>query len=465
MGALGSHECLQLLPVRLIELWSKVWIPVGPRCHRTQLNRGFTDGMHDVRSQEPRATKPRAVTPDDCIRPSALCKHRSVSGDVPENPTSETDPGGGRESMRAIVDPTNPDPATLSRAGAMIRSGHLVAFPTETVYGLGAHALDESATAAVFRSKGRPSTDPLIVHVRDVDATRDLVENWDGRADELAQEFWPGPLTLVIRKSAAVPDSITAGRRTVALRIPANPVALGLLSAAGVPIAAPSANRFGRISPTRADDVEAELSGGYDLLLDGGHTEVGVESTVVDLSDEIPVLLRPGAVTHQQLQDLLGEVRLPQDRVRPEDRAAIAPGQFLRHYSPSTSLIAIGEAHGSGEAAMEQVLQLLDGRGITAKGVRLPRQAADAAKVLYESLRSADGSGDVLVVQMLEGEGLAAAVNDRIFRACQGRVLRDIDPEALEQLIGSDDLARPTDSEMPPTIRLRVPEARNSWES
>lgn len=336
-----------------------------------------------------------------------------------------------RPSVRVRLDRDDPDRGLLERAGALIRRGRLVAFPTETVYGLGADALDPVATASIFTAKGRPSSDPLIVHVASPDDARELTVSWDERAEQLGAAFWPGPLTLVLHKSAVVPDGITAGLPTVAIRVPAHPVALGLIRAAARPVAAPSANRFGRISPTTADAVEAELLGRYDMLLDAGRTDVGVESTVVDLTGPVPVVLRPGGVTVEQLETVLGEVRVLSGHTQSESADAVAPGQFLRHYSPSTPLIAVR----GGRDVVADVVAELRGRGIAVIDIHLPDRPGPAAAELYERLRSADGTADVIVVGMVEPVGVGRAINDRLFRASRGQVVDSADPAVLERMI------------------------------
>lgn len=330
-----------------------------------------------------------------------------------------------------LVDPGRPDPGVLERAGGIIRDGGLVAFPTETVYGLGAAALDQDATALIFEAKGRPSSDPLIVHVDSVGAARSLTTKWDERADRLTDRFWPGPLTIVMAKSDAVPDGITAGRRTVAIRMPAHPVALGLIAAAGRPVAAPSANRFGRISPTTADAVEAELSGRYDMLIDGGPTSVGVESTVLDLTGATPVVLRPGGVTLEELRTVLGEVDVRSGHSQSESVEAVAPGQFLRHYSPATPLVAVRR----GSVPMEDVVDALRGRGIDVAVVDLPDDVGSAANELYRRLRSADGTAAVIVVAMVDESDIGRAVNDRLFRAARGTIIDSIGDDTWEELV------------------------------
>lgn len=313
-----------------------------------------------------------------------------------------------------------------------------MAFPTETVYGLGAHALDPAATERIFAAKGRPSTDPLIVHIATAAQARDLSSHWPDAADRLIEQFWPGPLTLVVAKSPAVPDSITANRPTVALRIPAHRVAHGLLESAGVPVAAPSANRFGRISPTSADDVESELQGRYDLLLDAGTTTLGVESTVLDLTGETPVLLRPGGVSAESIRSMVGDLEILKRQSTSEADDAIAPGQFLRHYSPLTPLVAVD---GTTQIATELVAALVE-RGIHARYLELSQAPDIAAHDLYRVLRSGDGTAEVLIVQLVPSQGLGVAVNDRLYRASQGRVVVDASNstvDLIEALLGGQE--------------------------
>src|SRR5687767_563831 len=203
------------------------------------------------------------------------------------------------------LDPRHPDPEGIARAAAVLSRGGLVAFPTETVYGLGAHALDSAAVRRIFDAKGRPAEDPLIVHVHDIYALNELTEDRPHGVEVLASRFWPGPLTMVMRRSRAVPPEVTAGLDTVAIRIPAHPIAHALISAAAIPIAAPSANLFSRPSPTRAAHVLEDLDGRIDLVIDGGAATVGVESTVIDLTAATPAILRPGAVTAEMIEAVL----------------------------------------------------------------------------------------------------------------------------------------------------------------
>lgn len=236
------------------------------------------------------------------------------------------------------VDPLYPELAVIRQAAELLRAGGLVAFPTETVYGLGANALDAHAVERIFWAKGRPPENPVIVHVADAAQARRLVAHWPEQATLLAGLFWPGPLTLVLPRLPCVPDQVTAGGPTVGIRAPAHPVALALLRAADVPIAAPSANPANRLSPTRAEHVLAGLSGRIELILDGGPTPGGLESTVLDLTATPPRILRPGLVSPQQLRAALGELAPPPE-VAPAPGAPLpSPGCMPRHYAPSVPL-------------------------------------------------------------------------------------------------------------------------------
>ncbi|HVX61841.1 MAG TPA: L-threonylcarbamoyladenylate synthase, partial [Pirellulales bacterium] len=250
------------------------------------------------------------------------------------------------------LDPARPAPDVIARAAAVLRAGGLVAFPTETVYGLGANALDATATSQIFVAKGRPSHNPLIVHLADANEIDQLAAGWPEAAARLAARFWPGPLTLVLPKRPAVPDVVTAGGPTVAVRIPAHPVAQALLKAARVPIAAPSANASNHISATRAEHVLKGLGGRIPLILDGGPTAGGLESTVLDVTCNPPRLLRPGLVSPSEIEAVIGKIAVgpasscEQDPLDAESEDAAkavvrSPGMLARHYAPSVPLECI----------------------------------------------------------------------------------------------------------------------------
>jgi L-threonylcarbamoyladenylate synthase len=352
------------------------------------------------------------------------------------------------------VDPRAPDPNVIEIAARHLREGRLVAFPTETVYGLGAHALDREALRRVFAAKGRPSTDPLIVHIDDVQRMAGLTEMRPAAVEALAARFWPGPLTLVVRRSAAVPDEVTAGLSTVAIRVPSHPVALTLLRAADIPVAAPSANLFSRPSPTQASHVIDDLGDRIDVVLDGGPTTVGLESTVLDLTRERPTILRPGAVTIEMLRPLLPGVEMQRRADAAATTPMASPGLLEKHYSPKTPLTLY---EGDSEPAIAALLadahrELESGRrvGVLASaedaaaiaaamaarvrlGVLGSREDPDAvAARLYAALRELDASGVdvILALGTPIHTGVGAAIADRLRRAAAGRIVTGRDSGA-----------------------------------
>ena len=237
------------------------------------------------------------------------------------------------------VDPVHPKDSLLQPAALILRQGGLVAFPTETVYGLGANALNPEAVARIFCVKGRPGDNPLIVHISGIDGLSPLVSRIPPLANKLFQAFSPGPLTLILPKSSRVPDLVTAGLDTVAIRIPAHPVARRLIELAGVPIAAPSANRSGRPSPTQAWHVAADLDGQIPLIIEAGSSQFGLESTVLDVTGDIPVILRPGAITASQIREIAGDVTEESRAFASGAGAPRSPGMKYRHYAPRAQVI------------------------------------------------------------------------------------------------------------------------------
>jgi L-threonylcarbamoyladenylate synthase len=308
------------------------------------------------------------------------------------------------------------DKGTLARAASLIRAGRLVAFPTETVYGLGANALDPKAVERIYQAKGRPRGSPLIVHASSIEMARGLVRNWPEAAERLARRYWPGPLTLVLPKQPCVPDVVTAGLDTVGIRVPAHPVALALLREAGVPIAAPSANRFSELSPTRAEHVAKALGGVVDMILDGGPTAVGIESTVLSLANARPLLLRAGMVSQAEIEASIGPVVVAG---RIEDAMAHpSPGMHKKHYSPRTPLILVegGVLPASGRGAY---LWIKHGAR-AAKSIAMPEAAAAYAAVLYETLHRLDAEDWDWIGVEEPPEGTEwAGVADRLRRAAQ----------------------------------------------
>lgn len=300
----------------------------------------------------------------------------------------------------------------------MLNRGGLVAFPTETVYGLGALARDGRAVAGLFAVKARPSFDPVIVHIASASALADLASEVPPLARVLAERFWPGPLTLVLPKRAEVPDIVTAGLPTVGVRVPRHPVALALLEAAGQPVAAPSANPFGSISPTTAQHVLDGLGDRIDLILDGGPCEVGVESTVLSLAGARPRLLRPGGITREELETIAGPVDLGEPAPRPE-----APGQLASHYATRTAirLAAPGEtAPPPGlRAGLLRLAAVTPGDGYAAvETLSAAGDLREAAANLFAALRRLDALGlELIVAESLPEAGLGAAIMDRLRRA------------------------------------------------
>ena len=313
-----------------------------------------------------------------------------------------------------------PRAADIEKAVALLNAGELVAFPTETVYGLGADASNPAAVARIFAAKGRPTTHPLIVHLSGLAAARAWAAELPEAAMRLAEAFWPGPLTLVLPKSARVSAAVTGGQSSVALRSPAHPVARALLAAFGRGIAAPSANRYGRISPTRAADVREELGASVALVLDGGDCEVGLESTIVACLDGHVTLLRPGSVSRSQVADVVGKVDDPgadAPRAPGRDRAHYAPGTPLSIVPPSELRAAVD----AGLAAGGRIAVLARGAHFGAERVsfhRMPEAPAAYGRALYAALRALDaaGAGRILVEAVPEGEAWAA-VADRLARA------------------------------------------------
>jgi L-threonylcarbamoyladenylate synthase len=314
-----------------------------------------------------------------------------------------------------------PDPTRIEEAVALLNAGELVAFPTETVYGLGADARNPVAVARIFAAKGRPVSHPLIVHVSSLAAAQEWIADLPDSARRLAEAFWPGPLTIVLPKAADVPAAITGGQSTVALRAPAHPVARALLAAFGAGIAAPSANRYGRISPTCAADVYEELGDRVALVLDGGPCEVGLESTIVACLGGRVTLLRPGAVSRSQLEDVVGEVA-DADAASPR-----VPGRNRSHYAPRTTLAVIKAAEFLPEinralAAGERLAVIARSSAPVASDQlvwrQLGKRPAEYGRALYAALRELDRVGAArILVEGVPDEEPWAAIADRLRRA------------------------------------------------
>ena len=344
------------------------------------------------------------------------------------------------KTLRLVVDPEDLQNSkaddVLGRAVQLLRAGGLVALPTETVYGLGANALDAAAVRRIFEAKQRPAWDPIIVHIADVAMLEGLVEEVPEAARRLIETFWPGPLTLLLPRTAAVPDAVTAGRALVGVRMPVHPVALELIRRAGVPVAAPSANLFGHISPTTAAHVLADLDGRIDAVVDAGATGLGVESTVLDPCQSPMVIYRPGAVTAAQVQAVAGAVEVFRGggELADQPKAALpSPGVGLRHYAPRARLVLVEAPLAELGARLADAAQGLAGETV---GFMLPAEVAapdgaaaafawgrwaepdELARKLYAGLRTLDGAGcSVILCPLPPPEGIGAAIRDRLLKA------------------------------------------------
>lgn len=347
------------------------------------------------------------------------------------------------------IDAQHPEPEVIADAARVIQDGGLVAFPTETVYGLGADALNAQAVAGIFAAKGRPADNPLIVHIADVEQLAELVAELPPAVDVLARHFWPGPLTLVLPRKPRVPDAVTAGLDTVAVRMPDHAVALALIRAGRRPIAAPSANLSGRPSPTEARHVWEDLAGRIDVILDGGPCRIGVESTVLDLTAERPTILRPGAITPEHLAPFLGAVRVHPAAAGVEHAASAeaaaepvrSPGMKYRHYAPRTPCILYeGDAAAIVRAVAQRVAQeRAAGKrvAVLATAENAPAYDADVvyvagrraepetvARELYRSLRRLDEAGvDLIIMEGVDPTGIGEAIMNRMRRAAGHRVV------------------------------------------
>jgi L-threonylcarbamoyladenylate synthase len=332
------------------------------------------------------------------------------------------------------VDSLKPNAEIIARAADILRRGGLVAFPTETVYGLGANALDATAVARIFEAKARPAWNPVIAHVNSVADARALVTRWPEFATQLATAFWPGPLTLVLPKADLVPDIVSAGLPAVAIRVPAHPVARALIGAAGFPVAAPSANRFTELSPTTAAHVEASMGSRVEMILDGGSSDVGIESTVVDLTGACPVVLRPGVISQRMIAEIVGVPVSMAHVSQPESEPRLSPGMMERHYAPradvwlfnatdvfelrqSVSRRASGPEAGTVAAlVIDWSMPLPD----QVRGIPMPNDPLAYARVLYATLHSLDKEGvAVVAIERPPQTDAWTGVHDRLNRAAR----------------------------------------------
>ncbi|HHV62919.1 MAG TPA: threonylcarbamoyl-AMP synthase [Firmicutes bacterium] len=373
---------------------------------------------------------------------------------------------GNKKTDVIRVDPVHPELDLIRRAARVLREGGLVAFPTETVYGLGANALNEEAVRGIFRAKGRPADNPLIVHIARKEDLTGVALAIPSIAERLIDRFWPGPLTLIFPRHPSVPLVTTGGIDTVAVRMPDHDIALALIAEAGVPVAAPSANTSGRPSPTVAEHVICDLGSKVDLILDGGPTAVGVESTVLDITVTPPVILRPGGTTPEEIQSVVGDVILPGPETwtaEPDSTAdgargpaPKAPGMKYRHYSPEAEVVLFGTSEGRVQAMAERIWA--EATRLVASGKRVGIMCTDESCGLYASLvrhapsgttssldivssgtrqdlstiaskifallRQFDDDGvDVILVEGVDERGLGFAIMNRLRKAAGGRVI------------------------------------------
>ena len=339
------------------------------------------------------------------------------------------------------VDENCIDEMIMKEAGALLKEGALVAFPTETVYGLGANALDSEAAAKIYAAKGSPSDNPLIVHIADMDALPLITAEIPEAAKKLAAKFWPGPLTMVMKKSEVVPYGTTGGLDTVAVRMPAHPIALEMIRHGGGYIAAPSANTSGRPSPTLASHVADDMDGIVPLILDGGAVGIGIESTIVDLTDEIPTILRPGFITKEMLQKVVGEVQIDKGLDADSKTPPKAPGMKYRHYAPKAELMIV---EGSSEAVVAKINALVKENeekgictGIIGTEETISRYPTGIVKCmgtrsdelsisshLYGILREFDESdAQVIYSESFEEGAMGSAIMNRLLKAAGHKII------------------------------------------
>lgn len=339
------------------------------------------------------------------------------------------------------VDENCIDQEIMKEAGALLKSGALVAFPTETVYGLGANALDEKASAKIYAAKGRPSDNPLIIHIADMEKLAYITAEIPTAAIKLAEKFWPGPLTMVLKKSDVVPLGTTGGLNTVAVRMPSHPVALEMIRAGGGYIAAPSANTSGRPSPTLASHVADDMDGIIPMILDGGAVGIGIESTIVDLTEEIPTILRPGFITKEMLEEVVGEVQIDKGLEADAKTPPKAPGMKYRHYAPKAELLIV---EGAEDAVIKKINALVkekEAQGIVAgvigteetvskyqagivKSMGTRTDEISISSHLYGILREFDESdAEVIYSESFEEGAMGSAIMNRLLKAAGHKII------------------------------------------
>lgn len=350
--------------------------------------------------------------------------------------------------MKTIMQTINPESfrdEELEEACRILQKGGLVAFPTETVYGLGGDAMHPEASAKIYAAKGRPSDNPLIVHIADMDALEDIAQSVPEAAVKLADHFWPGPLTMIFPKKEAVPKSTTGGLETVAVRMPSHPVARALIRESGVYIAAPSANTSGRPSPTKAEHVKEDLDGRIDMILDGGAVGIGLESTIVDLSTGVPTILRPGYITGEMLEDVLGEVQVDpailSQKMNP-NIVAKAPGMKYRHYAPKGQMTIIEGDTGKVVDEINRLVKEKTDEGcsvaviateetkdayacVNVRSVGSRATEGSIAAGLYDILREMDHIGaEYIYAESFEKDTLGKAIMNRMLKAAAYHVIK-----------------------------------------
>ena len=346
------------------------------------------------------------------------------------------------ETKRVYIDQTNPESSIINEAAELLRSGEVVAFPTETVYGLGANALDAEACSEIFRVKGRPQDNPLIVHIANRAMADTIIESWNEAAEICMQTFWPGPLTLVLPKKALIPEIVTGGLETVAIRMPNHRVALALIERTGLPLAAPSANLSGKPSPTCGTHVWQDLKGRIKLILDAGNCNVGLESTVLDLSGKIPTILRPGGISKENLEKVLGQVEIDQPS---KNEVPKAPGMKYRHYAPRGEMLLIlgprervvsrmsletQKAHRNLKkvgilCTLESAPQLHNQQPDLLFVMGSQSRSEEVATHLFSGLRLCDEQGiDVILAEGIEEGGLGSAIMNRLEKAAGQKIIR-----------------------------------------
>lgn len=351
------------------------------------------------------------------------------------------------ETRVLTVDSQQPDLAAIQAAAAVLIAGGLVAFPTETVYGLGGSALNTQAINRIYQAKRRPYSDPLIVHIHSADQLDTLAVAIPAAARRLAAAFWPGPLTMVLRRAAHMPANIATGMNTIAVRMPRHPVALALLRAADLPVAAPSANTFTRPSATTAAHVLEDLGGRVELVLDGGAATIGLESTVIDMTQDVPVVLRPGGIVLEELRVLLPDVQISPQYIEThahERKPLVSPGMLIKHYAPRARLMLfdgppdvvlvamvdtaqrfVANAKRVGVLALEEEAELFTDLGVRIISLGSRNDHAQIGRVLFGALRALDAQGvDYILVHGIGREGLGETIWDRLLRAAEGKVIQ-----------------------------------------